>query len=66
MDKPVRDPVTGQFAYSGDLERLCKCGHQLGFHLHGGHDCLETPCSCQRFRPSHAHLLTPESDNGTA
>lgn len=48
----ARDPKSGRYAFDGNFERMCKCGHALGLHLHGGHDCLETPCDCKKFRPT--------------
>ena len=57
----VRDPLTGRYAFGGDMSRLCACGHTLGVHTHGGFDCLNSerdapgsdghPCKCKRFRP---------------
>jgi hypothetical protein len=53
----ARDPVTGQYAYDADFDRLCKCDHTLGNHLSGGFDCINqdmgdrTPCPCVKFRP---------------
>lgn len=45
----------GQFGYFGDFERLCKCGHTLGLHIAGGHECgtsAETKgCQCIKFTP---------------
>lgn len=60
MSGPARDAVTGQYAYSGDWDRVCRCGHTLGIHVDGGFDCLNQergaggsgePCDCERFRP---------------
>lgn len=58
----TRDHVTGQYAFDGDFGRMCRCGHTLGVHVHGGFDCLNAqagigpehtgePCDCERFRP---------------
>ncbi len=60
-----RHHSNGQFAYSGDMERMCVCGHKLGVHAAvGPHDCFagtncpDDPnppgvfCDCQKFRPS--------------
>ena len=36
-----RDRSTGQYGFQGDWNRLCVCGHELGFH--GGeapHECF--------------------------
>lgn len=61
----TRDPVTGQYAYSNDWERMCRCGHPLGAHVSGGFDCINgsdapmcdgTPCACEKFRPSRAKM----------
>lgn len=57
---PTRDPVSGQYAFDGNLSRLCVCGHELGKHIHGGWECGTAPslypetkgCKCQKFRPS--------------
>ena len=35
-----RDQQNGQFAYDGNWNRLCVCGHELGYHVAGGFDCL--------------------------
>lgn len=53
--KAVRDPATGRYAHSGDLSRVCVCGHDLGDHVHGGFECLGAgaPCDCEKFRPTH-------------
>lgn len=54
----MRDPVTGQYAFDGDLARVCLCGHPLGVHVSGGFDCINQdvgdgePCDCARFRAS--------------
>lgn len=57
-----RDQRDGRYTFSGDMSRLCKCGHTLGVHAAAApHDCFhgtgaETPrdpgnlCNCQKFR----------------
>jgi hypothetical protein len=57
-----RDPTNGQFAYCGDMSRLCVCGHTLGVHIAGGFECgidakangepEAVGCQCQKFRLS--------------
>lgn len=52
----ARDPMTGQYAYDGDYDRVCRCGHILGVHVDGGFECINvdvgdrTPCACRKFR----------------
>ena len=53
-----RDNVTGQYAYDGDLTRMCACGHTLGNHAADGFECMLSPemsskptCDCLKFRP---------------
>lgn len=49
----------GQYGYFENFDRLCKCGHSLGAHIAGGHECaadvLSHPetkgCDCKKFRP---------------
>lgn len=60
--KRYREPGTGKYAYFGDFDRLCKCGHTLGVHIAGGFECGADArgnneagaegCECQKFRPS--------------
>lgn len=52
-----RDPVTGQYDFDGDWDRVCVCGHRLGSHIAGGHECIvhdcepgAAECACPRFR----------------
>jgi hypothetical protein len=62
----ARDPHTGQFAFDGGFDRVCRCGHTLGTHVHGGFDCMNgdrgapgadgTPCDCERFRERRVRL----------
>lgn len=61
MSETNRDHLTGQYAYSGDWDRMCRCGHTLGIHGGGGFDCLNgdtgaggtgEPCGCEKFRPA--------------
>jgi hypothetical protein len=55
----TRDQVTGQYAFDGNFDRICTCGHRLGAHIAGGFECgtnttdhPETKdCKCERFRP---------------
>lgn len=53
----LRDRITGQFAFDGDMDRICRCGHSLGVHVSGGFDCINRDvgdgvhCECERFRP---------------
>lgn len=43
--KPAaRNRLNGQYAFDGKFERLCVCGHTLGSHLAGGHDCIQHEC----------------------
>lgn len=54
----------GRYAFEGQWERLCTCGHTLGLHAYAApHDCLNGTgvpgqtamgdhCDCQRFRLS--------------
>lgn len=56
-----RDPHTGQYAYDGDFDRMCVCGHTLGVHVDGGFDCINgdvgddrVRCECMKFRQSRA------------
>lgn len=63
----VRDPVSGRYAFNGNYDRRCKCGHALGGHVHGGFDCLvgessDCPgerCPCTKFRSA----LTPKGES---
>lgn len=59
----TRDHVTGQYAYDGNFDRMCRCGHTLGVHVDGGWDCIyqvagpvslpdAPPCPCKKFRPA--------------
>lgn len=64
----TRDSQTGQYAFVGDWDRICRCGHELGIHGEGGFDCFNadrdnigapyagrfpaTSCGCQKFRPT--------------
>lgn len=58
--RKTRDPFSGQYAYDGNLDRVCVCGHVLGAHVHGGFECGCNPtdnpetlgCECVKFRPS--------------
>lgn len=37
----ARHRDTGQFSYQGKWNRLCVCGHELGFHAaEAPHDCF--------------------------
>jgi hypothetical protein len=50
-----RDEATGQYAFDGDLARMCVCGHPLGEHIAGGFECQCDPtrhCDCVKFRQS--------------
>ncbi len=53
----TRDPVTGQYAYFDNFDRMCRCGHTLGNHVHGGSECVNHDtgdgqhCGCVEFRP---------------
>lgn len=56
--REYRDQVTGQYAFCGDMDRVCVCGHRLGAHIAGGFECGTNPsdfpetkgCGCERFR----------------
>ena len=51
----IRDPANGQYAFSGDMERLCTCGHILGEHIAGGFECqcvVGRDCKCLKFKQS--------------
>jgi hypothetical protein len=58
----TRNRKTGQYSYSGDMTRLCTCGHTLGTHAaEAPHDCFAgddgvTSCDCGQFRPARAKL----------
>jgi hypothetical protein len=68
----IRDNVTGQYAFDGNMDRVCVCGHTLGIHCAGGFDCfaqpteghpfyvegLVAPCDCQRFHQSRKKALS--------
>lgn len=62
----ARDQVSGQYAYEGNWDRLCVCGHRLGDHIAGGFDCglfhHTKGCKCQKFRPSKRRVLTCAKD----
>lgn len=55
-----RNRHNGQFAYSSDFDRLCRCGHTLGVHTgEAPHECINEdsfaggtgePCACVKFR----------------
>lgn len=51
-----RDPVTKQYAFDNNFDRICVCGHVLGVHIAGGFECGTMPsdpssgCSCQKFK----------------
>lgn len=53
----LRDPVSGQFAFDGGFDRVCRCGHTLGVHVSGGFECVNADtgdgahCACVKFRP---------------
>lgn len=55
--RQYRDPTNGQYAYDGDFDRLCTCGHTLGIHIAGGFECINidlgdgTDCDCRKFKP---------------
>jgi hypothetical protein len=53
----TRDRSTGRYSYSGDFDRLCKCGHTLGAHTaEPPHECINgdtgEACDCARFVPA--------------
>lgn len=60
----ARDHRTGEYAFDGNWDRMCVCGHRLGVHGDGGLDCLagtnvlDDPsprgafCNCLKFRQS--------------
>lgn len=59
--RQLRDRATGQYAWDGDMSRMCVCGHTLGVHCAGGFDCMNgsgcpgatgEPCDCQKFQLS--------------
>lgn len=58
-DEKWRDPLTGQYHFRNNWGRICVCGHPLGCHIAGGHECITCDeiewangddCDCQRFR----------------
>lgn len=68
-----RDPVTGQYAFQDNWDRMCRCGHTLGAHVAGGFDCLNgnaavgpecdgTPCDCRKFRPKRTRKPTKATE----
>lgn len=61
----TRERATGQYAFSGDMSRLCRCGHTLGIHAgEAPHPCFNgdkyaegatgEDCACERFKPANA------------
>lgn len=66
----------GQYAYFGNFDRLCVCGHTLGIHCAGGFDCfasnkgpfkidgMTAPCECQKFRPTRKRRRTEQITGG--
>lgn len=63
-----RDPVTGQYAFDGNSDRICTCGHRLGAHIAGGFECgtnsadhPETKgCRCKIFKQARpTQKITP-------
>lgn len=71
----IRDPVTGQFAYDEDFDRMCRCGHTLGVHLAGGFDCINIErsaggsgeaCNCTRFTPTRKRAIRKSPPAGAA
>ena len=60
-----RNRNNGQYTYSADFSRLCRCGHSLGVHTgEAPHECLNgdqyldgatgEPCACVKFRKAPA------------
>lgn len=58
-ENEYRDPLTKQYAYMGNFERMCVCGHRLACHIAGGFECGTIPndypeskgCQCVKFSP---------------
>lgn len=62
----VRNPDDGRFAFDGNMNRICACGHLLGVHGPRGIECLAgtnvpndpnppgIECPCTRFQPAPA------------
>lgn len=54
----TRERSTGRYGFDGNWERLCTCGHRLGFHTGvAPHSCIASDfikcdCECTRFRPA--------------
>lgn len=54
----LRNRRSGRYEFSGDMSRQCVCGHPLGIHTAGGHDCQQgthaghvgAPCHCLKFK----------------
>jgi hypothetical protein len=65
-DSEYRDPVTHRYAYFGNFDRVCQCGHTLGVHIAGGFECGTTGdpndpawgCKCEKFRPTKKKRLS--------
>jgi hypothetical protein len=59
-----REPGNMRFAFDGDMNRMCTCGHRLGVHGPGGIECLAgtnvwddpnprgVECECTKFKQS--------------
>jgi hypothetical protein len=57
-----REPGNMRYAFDGDMERVCTCGHRLGVHGPGGIECLAgtnvpddpnppgAECECVKFK----------------
>lgn len=60
----LRNPDDGRFAFDGNMNRICVCGHRLGIHGPRGIECLAgtnvpddpnppgVECPCTKFRPA--------------
>lgn len=67
-----RNRSTGRYSYTGNFDRLCKCGHRLGIHAgEPPHDCFNEdkagggtgePCDCKEFRPEAGRAALSRKD----
>lgn len=78
MNGQPRERETGRYAFAGDQDRMCTCGHRLGVHTaEPSHECMNgdlgiahfgatgTPCNCKRFRLSRRKPNAgPSADGG--
>ncbi len=60
--RKYRNPDTGRYEWFGNMARECECGHELGIHIAGGHDCGSKGCDCEAFKPIKMPRTLPEKD----